>query len=77
MRLVFIFQLILGFQSQRIYFKYSFSWDYIIKGGQVFIEIPRYLKSDGGEYDVIIILKKILYGQDKATRLWYEKLIFC
>ena len=31
-------------------------------------------KSDGGQGDVILRLKKSLYGQTKAARLWYEKL---
>ena len=30
-------------------------------------------KSDGGQGDVILRLKKSLYGQTKAARLWYEK----
>ena len=30
--------------------------------------------SDGGQYDFVIRLKIILYGQAKAARLWYEKL---
>ena len=31
-------------------------------------------KSDEGQHDVVLKLKKILYGQAKAARLWYEKL---
>ena len=30
--------------------------------------------SDGGQHDFVLRLKKILYGQSKAARLWYEKL---
>ena len=30
--------------------------------------------SDGGQDDVVFKLKKILYGQAEAVRLWYEKL---
>ena len=32
------------------------------------------LKSNGGQHDVVIKLKKSLYVQAKTTRLWYEKL---
>ena len=33
------------------------------------------LKSDRGQHDVVLKLKKILYGQAEAARLWYEKLL--
>ena len=32
------------------------------------------LKSDEGQHVVVLKLKKSLYGQSKAARLWYEKL---
>ena len=32
------------------------------------------LKSDEGQHDVVLKLKKSLYGQSKSARLWYEKL---
>ena len=35
---------------------------------------PENFKSDGGQHDVVLKLKKILYGQAEAARLWYEKL---
>ena len=41
----------------------------------VFIELPRDFKSDGGKHDLVIKLKKSLYGQAEAARLWYEKLL--
>ena len=56
-------------------FKNAFSKADITNGGSVFIELPRHFKSDGGKYDVVIRLKKCLYGQDKASRLWYKKLL--
>ena len=31
-------------------------------------------KSDGVQHDVVLKLKKSLYGQAGAARLWYEKL---
>ena len=33
-----------------------------------------YFSSDEYQYDVVIMLKKILYGQAEAVPLWYEKL---
>ena len=69
-----IFQCIPGLQSQSIDFKNDFAQAYIPSGEPVFIELPRDFKSDGGQGDVFIILKKILYGQSEAARLWYEKL---
>ena len=61
-RLVFIFQCILGLQSQSIEFTNSSSQEYIISGYPVFIVLTRYLKSYGGKFDVILRLNKILYG---------------
>ena len=31
--------------------------------------------SDGGQHDVVLKLKKSLYGQAEAARVWYENLI--
>ena len=74
MRLMLILQCILGFQSQSINFTNTFSQADIPSGDPVFIELPRDFKSDGGQQYVVLKLKKILYGQAKAARLWYEKL---
>ena len=38
------------------------------------MSFPENFKSDGGQNDVVLKLKKILYGQAKAARIWYEKL---
>ena len=46
----------------------------IPSGEPVLIEIPRYFKSYGVQHDVVLKLKKILYGQAESARLWYEKL---
>ena len=73
-RLVLIFQCILGLQIQSIEFKNSFDQAYIPSGGPFFIELPRYFKSDGGQGDVFLRLNKSLYGQSEASLLWYEKL---
>ena len=70
-----IFQCILGFQSQSIDFTNAFARAYIPSGEPVFIKLPRDFKSYGGNHDVVIKLKKIIYGQAEAARLWYEKLL--
>ena len=38
------------------------------------LSYPVNFKSDGGQHDVVLKLKKSLYGQAEAARLWYEKL---
>ena len=73
-RLMLILQFILDLQSQSIDFTNTFTQEDIPSGDPVFIELPQYFNSDGGKCDVVIILKKILYGQSKAARLLYEKL---
>ena len=60
-----ILQCILGFQSQNIDFTNAFDQADIPSGEPVFIEIPRYFKSDGGQYDVVLKLKTSLYGKSK------------
>ena len=74
MRLMLIFQFILGLQSQSIDFTNAFAQADIPIGEPVFIELPRDFKSDGGQGDVVLRLKKSLYVQAEASRLWYEKL---
>ena len=69
-----ILQCILGFKSQIIDLTNAFAQDYIPSGEPFFIEIPRYFMSYGGQHDVIISLKKIIYGQAEDARLWYEKM---
>ena len=71
---MFILQCILGLQSQSIDFTNNFAQADIPSGEPVFIEIPRDFNSDGGQHDVVLKLKKSLYGQAEAARLWYEKL---
>ena len=73
-RLILILQCILSLQSQSIDFKNAFDQADIPIGEPVFIEISRDFKSDGVQGDVVLRLKKILYGQAKAARLWYENL---
>ena len=69
-----ILQCILGLQLQSVEFTNSFAQADIPNGEPLFVELPRDFKSDGGQCDVVFKLKKILYGQAEATRLWYEKL---
>ena len=72
MILMLILQCIISLQSQSIDFTNAFSQEYIPSGEQLFVELIRYLKSDGGQAYVVLRIKKILYGQAKAARLWYE-----
>ena len=69
-----IFRCILGLQSQSIDLTNAFSQADIPSGEPVFIELPRDFKSDGGQDDVVLKLKKSLYGQAEDAHLWYEKL---
>ena len=41
---------------------------------QIFLELPRDFNNDGGQHDVVLKLKKSLYGLAEPARLWYEKL---
>ena len=68
------FQYILGLKSQSIDFTNAFAQADIPIGELVFIGLPRYIKSDGEQGDVVLKLKKSLYGQDEAAPLCYEKL---
>ena len=69
-----MFQCILGFHSQSIDFTNAFPHAHISSGLPVLIELPRYLKSDGRQHDVVFKLNKSLYGQAEAACLWYENL---
>ena len=73
-RLMLIFQCILGLQSPSIDYTNSFDQADITSGEPVLVEIPRDFKIDGGQDDVVLRLKIILYGQAEAARLWYENL---
>ena len=74
MRLMLILQFILGLQSQSIDFTYAFDQAYIPSGETISIELPWDFNSDGVQHDVVLKLKKSLYSQAEAARLWYEKL---
>ena len=69
-----ILKCILGLKSQSIDFTNAFAQEDIPSGEPVFIELPRDFKSDGGQHDVVLKFKNILYVQAEAERLWYEKL---
>ena len=73
-RLMLIYQCILGLQRKTIYFKKSFDQADILSWDPVFIGLSRDLNIDGGKFDVVLRLKKILYGQAESAHLWYEKL---
>ena len=73
-RLMLIFQFILGFRSHIIDFANTFAQADITIGEPVFVEITSYFKSDGGQFGVVIRLKKILCGQAKDIHVWYENL---
>ena len=72
--LVFILCCSLSLQSQIIYLTNSFAQADIPGREPVFIELTRYSNSYGLQLDVFLSLKKSLYGQAEAARLWYEKL---
>ena len=67
MRLMLILRCIIGFQSQSNDFTDAFTQEDILCGEPVFIELPRDFKSDGEQGDIVIRLKKILYGQSEAA----------
>ena len=71
---MFILQCIIGLHSHIIDFTHAFSKADIPSGEPVLIEIPRNFNSDGGQCDVVLRLKKSLYGKSEAACLWYEKL---
>ena len=64
-----ILKCILGLQSQSIDFTNAFAQADIPSGEPVLIELTKYFKSDGGKHDVVLKLKKSLYGQAEAARL--------
>ena len=72
MIMMLILKYILVLQSLIIDLTNSFSQENIPSGEPVFIELPRYLKSDGGKCDVVLRSSKSVYFQDESTRLWYK-----
>ena len=67
-----ILQCIIGFQSQSIDFKNEFAQADIPSVDPVFIELPSDFKSDEGQHDVVLKLKKSLHGQAEDARLLHE-----
>ena len=67
-----ILKFILGLHSQSINFTKTFDQEDIPSGEIVFIEIHWDINSDGGKCDVVLIIKKILYGKTEEVRLWYK-----
>ena len=74
MRVMLILQCILGLQSHSIDFPNAFAQADIPSGEPVLIELTRSFKSDGVQHEVVLKLKKSLYGQAEAARLWYDVL---
>ena len=68
-RLMLILQCIIVFQNKSIDLKNAFSQADTPSGEPVFIELPRDFNTNGRQHDVVLRLKKRLYGQAKASRL--------
>ena len=66
---MFILQCIIGLQSQSTDFTDPFYQEDIISGEPVLIKLTGNFKSDRGQYDVVLRLKKRLYGQAEAARI--------
>ena len=57
-------------------FKNTFAQADMPRGEHALIEIPRYFTSEEvGQFYVVIILDKIIYGQVKYAHLWCEKFL--
>lgn len=69
-RLMLILALILGLKTKQIDFSNAFAQAELEE--PVYLEIPQGFSTEG--VDSILKLKKSLYGQIEAPRLWYEKL---
>ena len=69
-----ILQCILGLRSQSIDLTNAFAQEDIPIGEADFIGLPSYFKCNEGQCDVVLRLKKSLYGQAEAVRLYYENL---
>ena len=82
-RLIFIFQCILGFQSQIIYFANAFYQEDIPSGEPVFIKLPRDYNIDGVQCDVVIRLRKAYMVKPSRTPMvrkfekWFVRARFC
>ena len=61
-------------QSQSIDFTNAFYQSDIPSEEPVFIELPRDFKSYGKQHEVVLKLKKRLYGKSEGARIWYKKL---
>ena len=70
-RFLLIIQWVIGLNSHIIYFTNAFSQADIPSGGPVCIELHRYFKIDGVQFDVVIGLNKSLLYQSKAAFLWH------
>ena len=73
-KLMLILQWNLGLKSQIIDSTNDFAQLDIPSEEKVFIELASNLKIDGGHFDGVLILNKILYDQSKYKFLWYENM---
>ena len=62
-------------QIQIIDFTNDFDKEDIPREGPFFIELTSCFNIGIGKFNVVVRLKKILYGQAKYACLWYEKLL--
>ena len=75
-RLMLILQCVIILKIQSICFANAFAQADITSGYPLLVEPPRNFKSDGLQCDIVVRLKRVLYGKAKASRIWYEKLQF-
>jgi hypothetical protein len=72
-RLMLVLTIILGMVTQAVDFSNAFAQADMPEGLDVFLEMPENFKSSDSS-DSVLKLKKSLYGQTIAPKLWYEKL---
>ena len=70
MRLILIYSVLRLSESNYFDFKNTFAQADIISVEPLFIEITRDFRIYGVQHDVVLRLKKILYGESKAACLW-------
>ena len=73
MRLLLIMTIILKLKTLQVDFSNVFAPADIPPDNPVYIEVPTDFEANLGE-NAVLKLKKFLYGQAEAPRLWYYKL---
>ena len=64
-----ILKCIIGLQSKSIDFTNYFAQEDTPIEEQLLIGLPRYFKSDGGKYVIVIRLKKSIHGKTKSANI--------